>query len=67
MFPVGRNLSFEAGIGLGFLHTSYEEYLPIDGHYVYQRTSRTDYFGPVKLKFALVWRLWNQNREGGAR
>nr|WP_310783115.1 DUF3575 domain-containing protein [uncultured Alistipes sp.] len=67
MFPVSRNLSFEAGIGLGFLHTSYEEYLPIDGHYVYQRTSRTDYFGPVKLKFALVWRLWNQNRKGGAR
>lgn len=67
MFPVGRNLSFEAGIGLGFLHTSYEEYLPIDGHYVYQRTSRTDYFGPVKLKFALVWRLWNQNRKGGTR
>lgn len=67
MFPVSRNLSFEAGIGLGFLHTSYEEYLPIDGHYVYQRTSRTDYFGPVKLKFALVWRLWNQNRKGGTR
>lgn len=67
MFPVSRNLSFDAGIGLGFLHTSYEEYLPIDGHYIYQRTSRTDYFGPVKLKFALVWRLWNQNREGGAR
>ena len=67
MFPVSRNISFEVGIGVGFLHTSYEEYLPIDGHYVYQRTSRTDYFGPVKLKFALVWRLWNQNREGGAR
>lgn len=67
MFPIGRHLSFEAGIGVGFLHTSYEEYLPIDGHYVYQRTSRTDYFGPVKLKFALVWRLWNQNRKGGTR
>ena len=67
MFPVSRNISFEAGIGVGFLHTSYEEYLPIDGHYVYQRTSRTDYFGPVKLKFALVWRLWNQNRKGGVR
>lgn len=67
MFPIGRSLSLEAGIGLGFLHTRYEEYLPIDGHYVYQQTSRTDYFGPVKLKFALVWRLWEANRKGGAR
>lgn len=67
MFPVGRNLSFEAGIGVGFLHTQYEEYLPIDGCYVYQQTSRTNYFGPVKLKFALVWRLWDKNRKGGGR
>ena len=67
MFPVSRSLSFEAGIGVGFLRTWYEEYLPIDGHYVYQQSSRTNYFGPVKLKFAFVWRLWDQNRKGGAR
>ena len=47
--------------------TQYEEYLPIDGHYVYQQTSRTNWLGPVKLKFALVWRLWDANRKGGAR
>ena len=64
MFPVGRSLSLEAGLGVGFLRTSYEEYLPIDGHYVYQQTSRTNWFGPVRLKFALVWRLWNQNKAG---
>lgn len=64
MFPVNRRLSFEASVGLGFMHTSYEEYLPIDGHYVYQRTRKTDYLGPLKLKFALVWRLW---RKGGER
>lgn len=67
MFPIGRALSLEAGIGIGFLHTSYEEYLPLDGHYVYQQTSRTNYFGPVKLKFALAWRLWDLNRKGGVR
>ena len=67
MFPIGRALSLEAGIGIGFLHTSYEEYLPLDGHYVYQQTSRTNYFGPVKLKFALAWRLWDVNRKGGVR
>lgn len=67
MFPIGRRLSLEAGIGIGYLHTEYEEYLPVDGHYVYQQTSRTNYFGPVKLKFALVWRPWNVNKKGGAR
>ena len=67
MFPLGRRLFLETGLGIGFLHTKYEEYLPIDGHYVYQQTSRTNWLGPVKLKFALVWRLWDANRKGGAR
>lgn len=68
MFPVSRSLSFEAGIGLGYLFCENEEYLPIDGHYVYQQTSRFHYFGPLKLKFALVWRIWDINRKrGGAR
>ena len=67
MFPIGRSLSLETGIGIGFLHTSYEEYLPVDGHYVYQQTSRTNYFGPVKLRLSLAWRLWDRNRKGGAR
>lgn len=57
MFPIACRLSLEAGIGLGFLQTGYEEYLPQDGHYVYQQTSRTNYFGPVKLKLGLVWRI----------
>lgn len=68
MFPVSRNISLEAGLGVGYLTTKYEEYLPFEGHYVYQQTSRTGYFGPLKLKFALVWRLWdiNKNKKGGA-
>ena len=65
MFPVGKYFAFEAGIGVGFMTTRYEEYLPIDGHYVYQQTSRLDYFGPLKLKLSLVWRLWD--KKGGAR
>jgi len=64
MFPVSRNISFEAGLGVGYLNTRYEEYIPFEGHYVYQQTSRTQYFGPLKLKFALVWRLWNLKTTG---
>lgn len=50
MFPLGRRLSLETGLGIGFLHTKYEEYLPIDGHYVYQQTSRTNWLGPVQAQ-----------------
>ena len=69
MFPVGKWFSFEASLGLGYVHTEYEEYLPVDGHYVYQQTTRRNYFGPVKLRFALVWDIgyWMSNRKGGAR
>ncbi len=57
MFPIGKQLSMEAGIGFGYLYTEYEEYLPLHGHYVYQQTSRTNYIGPVKAKLTLVWRI----------
>lgn len=72
MFPIGRRLSLEAGIGLGYMHSKYEEYLPVpymDGtHYVYQQTNRMNYFGPLKLKFSLVWRLWDvDKKKGGVR
>lgn len=59
MFPIGERLSLDAGIGAGALATLYEEYLPIGGHYVYQQTGRTNYFGPLKLRLALTWKLGN--------
>lgn len=69
MFPIGRRLSLEAGIGLGYLYTRYREYLPVpfmeSTHYVYQQTSQMNYFGPLKVKFALVWRLWDVNKKKG--
>lgn len=67
MFPIGRNLSLEAGVGVGMMFTEYEEYLPDKGCYVYEQTKQMTYFGPLKLKFALVWRLWDLNRKGGCR
>ena len=65
MWPIGKRISLETGVGVGFLHTRYEEYLPLEGHYVYQQTKQTNYFGPLKLKLALVWRLWNEKKKGG--
>ena len=57
LFPVGKHFAFEASIGLGYIRTWYEEYLPIDRHNVYQQSSKLDYFGPVKLRFAWVWAI----------
>ncbi len=57
MWPIRHNLSLEAGIGAGYMHTQYKEYEPIDGHHVYQRTKDLNYFGPLKLKFSIAWRF----------
>ena len=62
MWPVSRCLSLEAAIGGGYMFTRYKEYLPIGGHHAYQRTKNLNYFGPLKVKFSLVWRLWNINK-----
>lgn len=69
MWPVGRNISFDAEVGAGYMYTKYEEYEPLDGHYVYQRTRSMNYFGPLKLKFSLVWRFADRTgrKKGGAR
>lgn len=62
MWPIKRNLSFEAGIGGGYVYTRAKEYKPYEGHYVYQRTKAYNYFGPLKLKFSIVWRFLDKNK-----
>lgn len=68
-FPINKLLGFEAGIGLGFMSAKYEEYLPQDGHFAYQQTTRTNFFGPLRLKFALVFDFnrWLKTKKGGER
>ena len=66
-FPVGKYFAFEAGAAVGYLHTEYEEYLPIDGCYVYQQTSRSNYFGPLRLRFSWVWQIGKWMEKGGKR
>ena len=66
-FPINRLLGLEVGAGLGFMSAKYEEYLPMDGHYVYQQTSRTNFFGPLRLKCALLFDLNRFFKKGGAQ
>lgn len=67
MWPISSCLSLEAAIGGGYLYTRYKEYIPQDGHHVYQRTKDLNYFGPLKVKLSLVWRLWDVNKRGNAK
>lgn len=62
MWPIKPNLSFEAGLGGGYVYTRYKEYIPLDGHHVYQRTKAVNYFGPLKVKFSLVWRFLDRDK-----
>lgn len=64
MWPLSRCLSLEAAIGGGYLYSRYKEYEVLDGHHVYQRTKDLNYFGPLKVKLSLVWRLWDINKPG---
>ena len=66
MWPISSCLSLEAAIGVGYLRTRFEEYLPFDGDYVYQRTRDYNFVGPVKLKFAIAWRFNDISKKGGS-
>lgn len=67
VFPIGKYFYFDAGIGFGYLATRYDEYLPIDGHYVFQKKNNTKYFGPLKLKLSLVWKFDGLKKKGGKK
>lgn len=62
MWPIGRHLSLEAGIGAGYLYTRIKEYRTYEGHHLYLRTKELHYFGPLKLKFSLAWRFLDRNK-----
>lgn len=69
MFPIGRRLSLEVGIGIGYMYCKYDEYQPVSymggTHYVFQKAGNLNYFGPLKLKLALAWRLWDYDKKIG--
>lgn len=57
MWPIRKNLSLEAGIGAGYMHTRYKVYESLDGHKLYMRTKSLNYFGPLKLRLSIAWRF----------
>lgn len=68
--PIAKRLNLDFGIGIGYLGGEYKEYVPRDGHYVWQATKQRHWFGPTKAEISLVWLIGRDNtnkRKGGAR
>lgn len=57
MWPIGERLSFDAGLGVGYMRARDKVYVPLDGHFLYQLTKNINYIGPLRLKLSLVWRF----------
>lgn len=63
--PVTEGMNIDFTIGLGYIGGEYSDYLPIDGHYVWQSTRKFQYWGPTKAEVSLVWFLGcNRSRSG---
>lgn len=68
--PVAKRLNIDFNLGIGYLTGEFKEYLPIDGHYVWQATKQRHWIGPTKAEISLVWLLGRGNenvKKGGKR
>lgn len=67
--PIARRLNLDFTFGVGYHWGLFDEYIPLDGHYVWQATKRRQYFGPTKLEVSLVWLIGcgNYNKEKKGR
>ena len=59
--PIARRLNIDFTLGVGYHWGTFKEYLPIDGHYVWQATKRRKYIGPTKCEISLVWLIGCDN------
>ncbi len=68
--PVANRLNIDFTLGVGYWGGKYYEYIPLDGHYVWQTTKNRHWFGPTKAEISLVWLLGRgngNNRKGGMK
>ena len=60
--PIARRLNLDFSLGIGYQDGEYKEYLPMDGHYVWQVTHDRHWFGPTKAEVSLVWLIGRGNK-----
>ncbi len=63
--PVAHRVNIDFNLAVGYLGGEYREYLPMDGHYVWQVTKYRHWFGPTKAEISLVWLLGKGNHNSG--
>lgn len=62
-FPMGRRLSLDLSLGMGYIGGKYKVYDPIDTHYVWQETKRKKWLGPVKAEISLAYHLGKSSKK----
>lgn len=67
--PIARKFNLDFVIGIGYFGGEIKDYIPIDGHRVWQKTKNMQWFGPTKAEVSLVWLLGrgNENKNKGGR
>ena len=63
-WSLGKRWRLDGSLGLGYLGGTYKEYLPMDGHYVWQSTKRRRWLGPTYVELSFIYLL---GKKGGAR
>lgn len=61
---IGRRFSLDFEIGVGYLSGNMHEYIPMDGHRVWQSLERFHWIGPTKLGVTLQWLIGRGNFNG---
>lgn len=61
-WSLGGRWGMEAMLGLGYLHTRYEHYIPKENYTIlaYKNTLQTQWFGPTRLKLSVYYRFGNR-------
>ena len=58
ILPIGKRLSLDFSLGLGYLNADYEKYVVIDGVRVRRGSETKEWWGPVNAGITLKWNLF---------
>ena len=60
LLVINDRISFDFGLGLGYVHASYDKYQRIEGCNVNTETGiKKNYFGPTRIDVTLIWSISN--------
>ena len=61
-FRLSDRLSLDCTLGIGYMNSEYETYLPVGDMYVSTGNNSRTWVGPTKIEASLVWNLFKKNR-----